>query len=161
MPVKRRTTVTRRLRRDMTDAEKRLWRELRELDSMNRFRLQHPIGKYIVDFACPAAKLAIELDRGQHALRAEADEERSLEISRYGYRVIRFWTGAVMENISGVLEGIRQELKLSLSAPGGGEGEVGDPRDLAGVHLTLPVADAPGPLPLPLKGGEGANSRNV
>jgi very-short-patch-repair endonuclease len=53
----------------MTEAERRLWWELRELQLPNRFRRQHPIGRYVVDFACPAAKLVVELDGGQHALR--------------------------------------------------------------------------------------------
>src|SRR5438270_13584737 len=77
----------------MTEAEWRLWRELRQLSS--RFRRQHPIGRYVVDFACPAAKLAIELDGGQHALRTSADEGHSREIARRGYRMIRFWNGDV------------------------------------------------------------------
>jgi very-short-patch-repair endonuclease len=143
----------------MTEAETRQWRELREFELPHRFRRQHPIGRYIVDFACPAAELAIELDGGQHALRIGADGARSLEIASHGYRVIRFWNGDVMENIGGVMETIRRELELSLSAPGGGEGrgEVGDSRAPAGAHLTLPVADATGPLPLPLKGGEGSS----
>jgi hypothetical protein len=108
-----------------------------------------------VDFACPAAKLVIELDGGQHALRTSADEVRSQEIARRGYRVIRFWNGDVMKNIQGVLETISGELKISLSAPGGGEGrgEVGETP--APAHLTLPIADATGPLPLPAEGRSG------
>ena len=69
--------------------------------------------------------------------------------------MIRFWNGDVMENIQGVLETISGELKISLSALGGGEGrgEVGETPALA--HLTLPIADATGPLPLPPKGRRG------
>jgi very-short-patch-repair endonuclease len=52
--------LARRLRRDMTDAEQRLWRALRELELRNRFRRQHLIGASIVDFACPAAKLVMK-----------------------------------------------------------------------------------------------------
>jgi very-short-patch-repair endonuclease len=159
MLVKRRTTLARRLRRDMTEAEKRLWRALRELRLAYRFRRQHPVGKHIVDFACPAAKLAIELDGGQHADRSKADEERSLNIARHGYRVIRFWNGDVTDNLAGVLEMIRQELNIPLSAPGGGEGrgEVGaaSALDTGAAHLTLPVADSTGPLPLPPEGRRG------
>jgi very-short-patch-repair endonuclease len=119
--------LARRLRQDMTEAERRLWRELRELGLATRFRRRHPIGRHIVDFACPAAKLVIDLDGGQHALQANADEARSQEIARRAYCVIRFWNGDVMENIGGVLETICRELGISLSAPGGGEGrgEVG------------------------------------
>jgi very-short-patch-repair endonuclease len=128
--VKRRTTLARRLRRDMTEAEKRLWRELREFSLPQRYRRQHPIGRHIVDFACPAAKLVIELDGGQHVIVTDDDHNRSSEIERHGYRVIRFWNGDVMENIEGVLETICRELEISLSALGGGEGwgEVRDPR---------------------------------
>ena len=77
-----------------------------------------------------------------------------------GYRVIRFWNGDVMENIGGVLETIRRELDISLSALGGGEGrgEVGDPRRACQPHLTLPIADATGPLPLPPKGRRGPSA---
>jgi very-short-patch-repair endonuclease len=130
IPLKPRTKRARQLRRDMTDAERRLWKELRELDLPNRFRRQRPIGRHIVDFACPAAKLAIELDGGHHAVQTGADESRSLEISRRGHRVIRFWNSDVMENLGGVLQVIRGQLNISLSAPGGGEGwgEVGDRR---------------------------------
>ena len=155
MIVRRETAVARRLRRDMTEAERRLWRELRELGLPWRFRRQHPIGRHIVDFACPAAKLVIELDGGQHAISLSADELRSREIAERGYRVIRFWNGNLVENIGGVLEMIFRE--LSLSAPGGGEGrgEVGDSRAPAEAHLTPPVADATDPLPLPPKGRRG------
>jgi len=101
MLVKRRTTLARRLRRDMTEAEKRLWLAVRELDVPHRFRRQHPIGGHIVDFACRAAKLVIELDGGQHAVLSKADEERSLNIACHGYRVVRFWNGDVIDNLAG------------------------------------------------------------
>jgi very-short-patch-repair endonuclease len=96
----------------MTEAEQRLWRALRELNGPSRFRRQHPIGRYVVDFACPAARLAIEIDGGQHAMTGEADDARSSEIADHGYRVIRFWNGDVMENLDGVLQIISDELRL-------------------------------------------------
>src|SRR6266404_7669005 len=108
----------------MTEAEKRLWRGLRELGVPVRFRRQHPVGMFVVDFAFPAAKLAIELDGGQHATQESQDDARSMEIAAHGYRVIRFWNGEVMENLAGVLETICRELTISLSAPGGGAGSL-------------------------------------
>jgi very-short-patch-repair endonuclease len=138
----------------MTETEKRLWRELRASGLRNRFRRQHPIGRYVVDFAYPAAKLVIELDGGQHALQTSADEGRSWEIARRGYRVVRFWNGNVMQNIAGVLETITREVKISLSALGGGEGrgEVGETP--APAHLTPPSLTRRVPSFSPLKGGE-------
>ena len=129
MPLRRRTHIARKLRRDATEVEKRLWRALRELPSKHRLRRQHPIGRHVVDFACPGLKLAIELDGGQHALREEADAARTSDIARHGYRIIRFWNGDVVSNLSGVLERIRQELEIgrkeTLSALQGGEGGLG------------------------------------
>jgi very-short-patch-repair endonuclease len=135
----------------MTEAEWRLWRELCEFGLATRFRRQHPIGKYIVDFACPAAKLVIEIDGGQHALRAEEDQNRSFDIAGHGYRMIRFWNGDVMENIGGVLETISREVKVSLSALGGGEGrgEVGD-----SARRQDPLRDGSPPSP-PASGRRG------
>ena len=114
--------IARRLRRDMTEAEKRLWRGVQELEVPVRFRRQHPIGMSVVDFAFPTAKLAIELDGGQHAIQGDQDDARTMEIAARGYRVIRFWNSEVMENLAGVLEVIRRELTISLSAPWGRRG---------------------------------------
>jgi hypothetical protein len=103
----------------------------------------------------------IELDGGQHALSIEDDQNRSLEIASHGYRVIRFWDEDVMENTGGVPETIRRGLEISLATLGGGEGrgEVGDSGTLSSgaPPLTLPVADATGPLPLLPKGRRGPN----
>jgi very-short-patch-repair endonuclease len=109
MRLRRRTLIARQLRRKATDVETRLWRALRELPTEQRFRRQHPIGPYIVDFACPGQKLVIELDGGQHIKQQPADTARTDELARHGYRVIRFWNSEVVENLAGVLQAIRQE----------------------------------------------------
>jgi very-short-patch-repair endonuclease len=61
------TTFARRLRRNSTDVEMQLWQKLRNKQLGVDFRRQHPAGKFILDFYCPALRLAIELDGGQHA----------------------------------------------------------------------------------------------
>jgi len=104
--LRTRTKVARRLRRDATNVEDILWFALRERLPEWKFRHQHPIGRRVVDFACPERKLAIELDGGQHAFREEVDERRSDELAQHGYRVIRFWNNDVLDNLDGVLETI-------------------------------------------------------
>ena len=107
MTLRSHTKIARRLRRDATDAERVLWRALRESALPWKFRRQHPIGHYIADFACPEMKLAIEIDGGQHGIQQEADIARTESLTGHGYRVIRFWNNDVLENCAGVLEAIR------------------------------------------------------
>ena len=117
MPLRARTQVARRLRREATDVEKILWRALRERLVCWKFRRQHPIGRRIADFACPARKLVIELDGGRHAERLEADDRRNAELAAHGYRVIRFWNNGVLENLDGALETIRRYLEAPPPVP--------------------------------------------
>jgi very-short-patch-repair endonuclease len=72
MALRQRTSIARRLRRDATVVEKRLWQALRTMHTQWKFRRQHPIGRRVVDFACPARKLAIELGGARHGERQEA-----------------------------------------------------------------------------------------
>lgn len=106
----------RRLRRDQTEAERRLWERLsdRQLCAA-KFRRQHPIGRFIVDFCCLEHGLIIELDGGQHASQTEADERRSAFLARRGYRLLRFWNNEVIEDIEAVLQQIEHALGNSLS----------------------------------------------
>jgi len=108
---KRLTLLAQNLRRASTDAERRLWYHLRnrQLEGA-KFTKQFPIGPYVVDFACRAAHLVIELDGGQHS--PTADAERTAVIEQFGYRVVRFWNNDLLENTDGVLETIRNELLL-------------------------------------------------
>ncbi len=110
MALAYRTIAARRLRHEATDVERRLWHALRASTLPWKLRRQHPIGRRIVDFACPSGKLAIELDGGQHDAEAQADARRTAEIAEHGYRVIRFWNNEVIDNLDGVLETIRREL---------------------------------------------------
>ena len=81
----------RSMRSAPTEAEERLWHELRDrrLDGI-KFRRQVPIGKYIADFVCLDAKLVIEVDGSQHAESGQ-DSARDAELRRGGFRVLRFW----------------------------------------------------------------------
>jgi very-short-patch-repair endonuclease len=117
MPTRRPTVTARRLRRDATDAEQRLWYALRARCHPWKFRRQHPIGHRVVDFACPARKLAIEIDGGQHAANHAADAARSVELAGHGYRVIRFWNNEVMGNIDGVLQVVLRALGEAPTSP--------------------------------------------
>ena len=89
----------------MTDAEQLLWRYLRHRHLFGwKFRRQHEIGHYIVDFVCTEAMLIIELDGGQHAEQVEYDERRTQYLQTVGYRVLRFWNNDLLANIESVLE---------------------------------------------------------
>jgi very-short-patch-repair endonuclease len=72
-----------------------------------RFRRQHPIGKYIVDFVCLEKQLILEIDGGQHAIEIDKDRDRDQLLLAEGYRILRFWNNVVFENLPGVLETIR------------------------------------------------------
>lgn len=71
-----------------------------------KFRAQHPVGPFILDFYCPAYKLVIELDGGVHEKQAEYDEARTRHLNEYNYRVIRFRNEEVLEDLPSVLERI-------------------------------------------------------
>ena len=102
--------IARTLRRNSTDAEIRLWSALRDRRLAGyRFRRQHPIGPFIVDFGCTRHQLIIEADGGQHADNA-ADEERTEWLQRNGWRVLRFWNNDILANTNGVIETILREL---------------------------------------------------
>jgi very-short-patch-repair endonuclease len=92
------------LRRNTTDAERKLWSALRrrQLEGF-RFRRQHPIGPFTFDLVCLSAKLVIEVDGSQHAEREERDAERKRWLESRGYRVLRFWNNEVLGNSSGVV----------------------------------------------------------
>jgi very-short-patch-repair endonuclease len=100
----------RQLRRDATDAEQRLWSALRDRRLRGyRFRRQHPIGDFVVDFACTRDRLIVEADSGQHADN-DGDHRRTAWLEREGWRVLRFWNNDVLANKDGVVETILREL---------------------------------------------------
>jgi very-short-patch-repair endonuclease len=98
----------RQLRANATDAERRLWRELRVLKVKGlHFRRQAPMGRYYVDFVCHSAKLVVELDGRQHSESATVYDAKRTEFLRSrGYTVVRFWNFEVMRNRQSVVDAI-------------------------------------------------------
>src|SRR6516165_528586 len=125
----------RTLRREMTEAEKRLWQTLRSRQTEGyRFRRQVPIGGFIADFVCHQARLIVEIDGGQHDPSSEAETTRTRFLEAEGYRVLRFGNNVVLDNPEGVRAAIAEKLQRVTPNP------------------TLPLCD---PLPLfdPHRGG--------
>ena len=126
--------IARRLRTDMTDEERILWSDLRKRRAMGlRFRRQHPLGPYIVDFICLERKFIIEVDGVHHgeATNAIADTRRTAWLEASGYRVFRCWNWEVRENLDGVITSMLGELGLLDVTPHPGPpprgGREGDP----------------------------------
>lgn len=114
----------RELRIAPTDAERELWRHLRRDQFKGyKFRRQHPIGRYIVDFVCLKAGTIIELDGGQHRAQKGYDDARTSWLKEAGYTVLRFWDNEVFGNIEGVKRAIWDSLPpLPYPPPQGGRG---------------------------------------
>ncbi|MBX9777137.1 MAG: endonuclease domain-containing protein [Xanthobacteraceae bacterium] len=128
----------RALRRDMTDAETKIWQRLRAHRFMGlSFRRQLPVGPYIVDFVCLEARLIIEIDGGQHESdQAAYDAKRDAWLRSQGFRILRFWNNDVLKNLRGVLErvaeAVQEPLPPSLTLPRKGGGDApSTPPDLS------------------------------
>ena len=94
----------RTMRSNPTLAEAKLWSALRKRQICSvRFRRQHTIGPYIVDFCAPRRKLIIEVDGSQHLAQQEYDQKRSDFLADKGYRVLRFWNNEVLNDLNGVV----------------------------------------------------------
>jgi len=104
----------RRLRKNATDAERKLWDILRSrrMAGLKFFR-QYGAGPYVLDFYCPERKLAIEVDGGQHAdvYGQQRDAHRDRYLKELNIRVIRFWNNDVLQNIEGVGQKIKEEVE--------------------------------------------------
>jgi adenine-specific DNA-methyltransferase len=97
------------MRKRMPDAEALLWKLLRNRSlSQAKFRRQHPVGRYILDFYCAEKKLAIELDGAQHADQSDYDRRRDAYLNSLGIQVLRFWNNQLLLETEVVLEVIYQ-----------------------------------------------------
>jgi very-short-patch-repair endonuclease len=102
-----------RLRQNPTPAEAKLWSALqgKQLKGL-KFRRQHPIGRFIVDFYCPSCKLVIEVDGGVHAQQGAYDEARTEHLQSFGYRVLRVTNEEVLHDLVTVLAQIEQAAEV-------------------------------------------------
>jgi len=112
--------VRRQLRHSLTAAEAILWKNLQRAQLAGRkFRRQHSVGNYILDFYRPESRLAIELDGQRHfnSIASDRDGRRREFLRRLNIRVLRFENRAVFENLNGVLEAIRKHLTTPWPPP--------------------------------------------
>jgi very-short-patch-repair endonuclease len=103
-----------------TDAEAKMWFHLRDRRLAGwRFRRQHSVDDYILDFFCPEGRLAVELDGGGHAddEKIAADARRTTALQERGIRFLRFWNDQVLRETDTVMEMILRELRPSPPTP--------------------------------------------
>ncbi|MDR0260325.1 MAG: endonuclease domain-containing protein [Comamonas sp.] len=108
----------RALRQSPTTAEQLLWRHLRNRQLAGaKFRRQHPLGPYILDFVCLEHGLVVEVDGGQHAQAPHElhDQQRTAWLQQQGLRVLRFWNHEVLQQTNEVLAHVLQALTPALS----------------------------------------------
>ena len=109
--------LTKRMRREPTEAERRLWSLLRAGRMAGvKFKRQEQIGDYIVDFVCFRARLIVEADGSQHAESA-ADTKRDEWLFSQGFRILRFWNNDILGNTDGVAEAVLAALETPLPDP--------------------------------------------
>ena len=104
------------LRATSTDAERKLWYALRDRRFRDlKFRRQHPLPPYTLDFYCAAAQLVVEVDGGQHAEATARDEKRTAFLEQHGLTVLRFWNNEVLQNLEGCLLRIEEMARSRLA----------------------------------------------
>ncbi|MFN9480937.1 MAG: methionine--tRNA ligase [Betaproteobacteria bacterium] len=137
-PPKSLIDLARELRRTQTNAEALLWQLLRD-GRLNgaKFRRQHPLEvngeRLILDFYCDSARLAVELDGGQHADAHARDMERDRLLAAQGVRVVRFWNSDVLQNTEGVLMLLTQAVAPLALTPGPSPADAGE----GSQHITI------------------------
>ena len=145
----------RSLRRELSPAEKVLWQALRNRRVAGlKFRRQHPVGAYVVDFVCLRVNLGIELDGESHLSRNKVDEARDRWLASQGIKILRFWNTEVFDDIEAVMEKIWQECTERMKS-GEAPPLTPDPSSQTGEGRSRPAAApplTPGPSP---QGGEG------
>ncbi len=108
---KQKVRFAREQRKQPSLAERVLWRKLRGRRQGVKFRRQHPIGKFVLDFYSPEARLAIELDGESHQQQAEYDTRRDAQLANQGIRTLRFANTEVLAELLAVLKAIHRALQ--------------------------------------------------
>jgi len=112
------TKSARALRKNLTEAEQRLWQQLKRRQIATvKFRRQQPIGPFMVDFVCFERRVIVEVDGGQHAEQAAYDEQRTCGLEAQGYRVLRFWNNDVLANTKAVAQAILDAVGQRICPP--------------------------------------------
>ncbi len=104
--------LSKTLRKNSTDHEKKLWRHLRNNNFHElKFRRQYPFGNYILDFVCLEKNIIIKLDGSQHNIgeNPAKDHTRDNYLKLHDFKILRFWNNEINENLDGVLETIGRE----------------------------------------------------
>jgi very-short-patch-repair endonuclease len=114
------------LRVGMTDAERRLWSRLRYEQLGAKFRRQHPVGNYVLDFACLDPKVAIEVDGSQHLDQMSYDKKRDAWLVARGFQVLRFWANEVMSDTDAVVSRVHHLLACAGADPHPGPPPTGE-----------------------------------
>jgi adenine-specific DNA-methyltransferase len=113
----------REMRKRMPTAEQLLWYLIRNRRIAGaKFRRQHPVGRYILDFYCVEKKLAVELDGGQHSEQQNYDQQRDAYLEQQGIEVLRFWNNQMLLETEVVLESIYLNLVGNNPSPASGRG---------------------------------------
>jgi very-short-patch-repair endonuclease len=132
------TEPARSLRQRSTDAERKLWSRLRDRRLMGfKFKRQVPRGRYVVDFLCVEAGVAVEVDGSQHA-DSQADRMRTAQLEGEGLKVLRFWNNDILNNMDGVLIVISEVLTARSPSPGAQSA----PSSPQGERGAVPVASS-------------------
>jgi very-short-patch-repair endonuclease len=110
--------LRKQLRNDSTVSESKLWTLLKNSQLNGRkFRRQHSIDRYILDFYCPCEKLAVELDGSAHRQQEEYDQQRDLFLASYGIKVLRFKNSSVLHRPFELLEEIKRNFGWNSTTP--------------------------------------------
>ncbi|MBY0526557.1 MAG: DUF559 domain-containing protein [Gemmataceae bacterium] len=152
--VPKRVDLARTLRQDDVPAEKLLWKAIRNraLGGL-KFRRQHPIGRYVVDFACVACRIVVELDGETHLATKHADARRTQFLQSEGWWLLRVWNTDIYDELESVKEAIYQACVRRT-------GNAGDPDDPPSPPSPLPPpSTAPQTTSAGRRGERGAAKR--